>query len=47
MEGERSREAKNRGDGLHVKEKDVVQTTRSQREPADGTKVGAGTERGE
>lgn len=47
MEEERSSEVKNRGDGLHVKEKDVVQTNRSQREPAEGTKVGAGTERGE
>lgn len=47
MEEERPREVENRGDGLHVKENEVLQTSRSQRVSAEGTEVGTGTERGE
>lgn len=47
MKEERPCEIENRGDRLHVKENEVLQTSRGQRVPAEGTKAGTGTERGE
>lgn len=47
MEEEQPYEVENRGDGLHVKENEVVQTNRGHRVPAEGTRAGTGTERGE